>query len=232
MARKPRPAPKQFSALDVVAAACAAFRINGNAVLNTVLPEQVSELNPVACVGNKQMMYACLVDGKELDITEADYAHAEEVIASINSKITIAMLTGKRAGDFDKSMYDAVNRGCTSRDFGLLAYAPKSWVQTKKYDETREQIAEVGITSKALGVVGDKVVLTVTVLTTRYLQDLGCYSVFGHDGHGNLVNFLTQHASLTTSQDITAKIRKLGNDPYHNNSFVNGLNFVKPAKKG
>lgn len=231
MARAPKPAPKQFSAIDVVAAACTAFRINNNTVNGTtVTPDQVCELYPVACVSNKQMMHAHLIEGKALGITDADREHAVEVIASINSKITMAMLTGKRPNDFDKSLYDAVNRDCTSRDFGLLTYAPKSWVQTKKYDETREKVAEVGITSKALGYIGQKIALNITVMTTRYLQDLSCYSVFGHDGQGNLVNYLTKHAALTTNQAITAKIRKLGNDQYHNNNFVNSLNFVKAAK--
>jgi hypothetical protein len=82
-------------------------------------------------------------------------------------------------------------------------------------------------TSQYLGRVGEKVQLDFVLIDSRYLQQYNCYSVTGHDGRSNMVNFLTAHQNLAASGRISGKIKRTEASQYHNGARVTQLNFVK-----
>jgi hypothetical protein len=230
-------AQKTYSLVDVVAACNIAFHYNGNKIEKydvTAVPEHTdsydgSKVAAQPAVTSNKFYAQSILDRIEV-ITDADRAEAQEIISYIQGQVTLSILSNKKVSTFvlelAKAMEDEI---VPQHKVGLLVYAPNVWFSGQKRDAINEQTNELLYTSQPLGAVDQKVTLNFTLIETRFIQQIGCYSAYGKDDAGNLVSFLTKHEHLCVSGKIIGKVKKAEADQWHNNAIVTSLNYVKLA---
>jgi len=166
-----------------------------------------------------------------LVVTDEDRTKAEAAVSAIQQDVMLKQLSGARVNDFIHSMVTLFEQEtCTARDCGMMAFLPRTYESLVKVEAVKETVRDFSAASRFLGTsVGTKILIDFEMISNRYLQQFNCYSVFGHDGKGNLVQFLTAHQHLVQSGSISGKIKRLENSRYHNGAEVTELNFVKKA---
>jgi len=221
--------PGQYMTVDVVAAAIIAFKQNGNKIEKysypgtpaTALTDAVS---PV--VSNRDHINRILENVET--IPSEMRVEAEACITYLKNSLLMSVLSGTVVTSFFKALCNAIEDEVSGRSsIGILLYAPNTYYTALKRDEVKEKTNENTFTSQVLGKVSDKISLDFVLLEKRYIQRMDCYSAYGHDGHGNLVSFLTKHENLAASGKIRGKVKAGGADRWHNNAIVTSLNFVK-----
>jgi hypothetical protein len=108
-----------------------------------------------------------------------------------------------------------------------MAFLPQVYARSQERAVKQEVMAEIGPGSQYLGKVGDKVTINFEFIEQRYLQQFNCFAVFGTDGAGNCVKFLTAHKELAKSAQLQGKIKRLEEDQYRGGAKVTTLNYVK-----
>lgn len=215
----------------LVALAFAAQRVNGAMYKDTLFfdPEKDAV---VEVVPNKTLMFNSFAiepgSNPELVPTDEDFAQADAAISAIQGDVLIKKLADRRVSDFQFNLSEVIGQPtCTQRDCGLVAYVPKTY--TGMLERQAKDEAKLGLasTSEYLGRVGEKIQLEFHLIDSRYLQQYNCYSATGHDGNGNMVNFLTAHQNLVVSGRITGKVKRTEVSQYHNGAKITQLNFVK-----
>lgn len=168
----------------------------------------------------------------KLVVTDEDRTRAEAAISAIQQDVMIKQISGARVNDFIHSMVTLFEQEtCTQRDCGMMAFLPRTHESLVKVEAVKETVRDFSASSKFLGTsTGAKILVNFEMISNRYLQQFNCYSVFGHDGKGNLVQFLTAHQHLVKSGSISGKIKRLENSRYHHGAEVTELNFVKEVK--
>lgn len=163
-----------------------------------------------------------------VNITDAHRQTAVDIKTWFGHSHLMAVLSKGQVSDFHDKLYGIVSEDTVrSRNFGLLCWAPKLHHDGLIHEQSRETSARYEMTSKPIGKIGAKIEIDLEVIEKRYVRHLNVWSVYGHNGTGNLVQFLTKHERLCVSQRITARIKDVGRSPYHNEAFVTDLNFVK-----
>jgi hypothetical protein len=114
-------------------------------------------------------------------------------------------------------------------DAGLMAFLPSMAEQITQRQAREQEVAELAQVSQYLGRIGDKVVVNLTVMNSRYLQQFNCWSVNAKDDKGNLISYLTAKEDCTRSARYSGKIKRTEISKYHNGAQVTTLNFVKFA---
>ena len=242
--RKPSAAPrtpkpvKTISLNDALAAACMAFHAAGDKIekydSNEVPGGQYldDEGKPnayqPAVKSNKTVALAILEHPETIPQSAKD--EAEAVKQCIEGQLTMSLLGGKFVSPFVKDLAASMEMDELPHfKLGLLVYAPNVYAQNKKKEVATEAVTECLYTSQPLGAVGAKVTVNFTLVESRVLPGYDCYAVFGKDGNGNLVSFLTKHTALIKDGKVSGKIKKAEADKYHNNAMVTSLHYVKPA---
>lgn len=216
---------------ELVALAFAAQRVNGAMYKDTSFFDTDKDA-VVEVVPNKTLMFNSFAfepgSNPELVPTDEDFAQADAAISAIQGDVLIKKLADRGVSDFIFSLSDAIGQPtCTQRDCGLVAFVPKTYAGRLERQAKDEAKFSLAATSEYLGHVGEKIQLDFTLIDKRYIQQYNCYSVTGHDGHGNMVSFLTQHSALVKSGCITGKIKRNQVSQYHSGAKVTQLNFVK-----
>ena len=216
---------------DLAALAFAAQRVNGTLHKDDSFYDQARD-EIIKVVPNKRLMRDSFAiepgSNPELVASEQDYSDADAAIAAIQQDVMLRKLADRRVSDFVFSLAESLGKDqLTQRDCGLVAFLPSTYQRMLDSQVKWETAMVIGSTSEFLGTVGAKVQLEFTYLDSRYLQQFNCYSVNGHDGKGNLVNFLTAHQHLAKSGRISGKIKRTEKSKYHSNAKVTQLNFVK-----
>lgn len=229
---------KTFKTVEVVAAAFIAWKAQGDKIVKADSAEHDIfdyAVNPPlkikvpAMVSNRTIMLDAL-NGVGHKITDEALQQAEEAINYVRGQVTMSLLTSKRVSDFMKNLAAGIEPEEVSQStLGLLAYIPSVFSNGKKRDDITESINQLAPTSQALGSAGQKIEIEFTMIENRFVQQLGCYSVFGKDANGNLVGFLSKHASLCISGKIQGKVKSAGPDKYRGGATVTFLNYVKPT---
>lgn len=223
----PKYVPVKVSTLELAALAFAAQRVNGvlhkdSRIFDTEKQELI-EVTP-----NKVLMRDSVTGIKILSVTEQDRADAETAIQALQQDMTMSMLKGRKVSDFVSNFISAIGQDeASERDCGLFAFLPNMYGQLKARQQKEETVVGLAYSSKAIGNVGDRVTVNLTVISARYLSSYNCWSVFGHDQNGNCVSFLTGKQDCSVSGTYAGKIKRVGNDTYHNGAMVTQLNFVK-----
>ena len=218
--------PKPVAVKELLAAAFAAQRINGEMVKNEeVWDESAQTLTKV--VTNKDIILKC-IEGKIVPST-TDYELGDAAKDALLLSNTLRLLKGLApATGFQLSVLQLLEQDMgTMSNAGLVAYVPKMYEQLKAREIKQETVAELSVTSEYLGKVGDKVTFVLTVMEKRFLQQFNCFSVTGTDANNNLVNFLTAKEDCTVSGKYSGKIKSAQESKYHNMARVTNLNFVK-----
>ena len=218
--------PKPVAVKELVAAAFAAQRILGG--LNKNEQEWSEDEQRMVNLTTNKSLVLKHVDGNHI-ITQADYELAETAKDAILLANTLRILKGgKPATGFQDSMYKLLELETTTvSSAGLAVYIPNMYNQLKRNEEKQEKIAELSVTSEYLGKIGDKVTFSLSVMSSRFLQQYNCFSVTGTDEKGNLIQFLTAKEECTKSGKYSGKVKRVEESQYHNGAKVTNFNFVK-----
>jgi hypothetical protein len=224
-----RVAPATVSIKELAALAFAAQRVNGALhKYDTVFDEATGDSRKV--IPNKTLMYNTFagVRDNQLTVTQEDQNLAQQAVDSIQADITISILKNQKVSDFIQSLNVLLTKEtATQRDCGLMAFLPQVYARSQERAVKQEAMAEIGPGSQYLGKVGDKVTVNFEFIEQRYLQQYNCFAVFGTDGAGNCVKFLTAHKELAKSAQLQGKIKRLEEDRYRGGAKVTTLNYVK-----
>lgn len=221
--------------IDLAALAFAAYRVNGNSVVKS--PEIYDPLTEtvVKVTTNRQLItntvggYYAERDGKTLTITEEDRNQASEAISAIPTTIMVQTMISKKVNDFWKSVGEILEKETSSeQDIGIAAYIPQVLKSVIAMEKRDLDITDLSFTSKYIGKVGQSIEVDFTVISSRFVLKLSCWSVNGHDGNGNMVKFLTTKEGLTKVRgQIKGKVKSHSVDKYLKNAHVTELNYVK-----
>lgn len=96
----------------------------------------------------------------------------------------------------------------SSRSIGFLVSAPQTWAKARERDLIRQAESDE-IVNEHFGSVGDKVVLTVTIKSIRFIEgDFGTttlYTMVTETGH--MVKWFASKSALGETADVTLKIK-------------------------
>lgn len=223
----PKYVPVKVPTLELATLAFAAQRINSTLHKDNRIFDAVKQ-ELIEVVPNKTLMRDSVTGNKILLVTEQDRVDAEAAVLALQQDMTMAMLKGRKVSDFVSNLVSAIGQDeASERDCGLFAFLPNMYEQLKARQQKEETVVGLAYSSKAIGNVGDRVIVNLTVISARYLSSYNCWSVFGHDQNGNCLSFLTGKQDCSVSDTYTGKIKRVGNDAYHNGAMVTQLNFVK-----
>jgi hypothetical protein len=218
---------------ELAALAFAAYRFNNGLIKDSMRWDDATEsLIPVT--PNKVLMRNT-VSQKEgevfLTVTADDRQQAEDAINALHGDITLKLLMGKTVSDFVQSLNTAISKETsTASDCGIVAWLPEMFGRVKQDQAHKEQMFELAATSEYIGAIDQKVTIDFTMISSRFLRDYDCYSVFGHDNNGNCVSFFTRKSEMTKGGKITGKVKSHKTDDYHNGARVTTINYVKGAQ--
>ena len=211
------------SIIDALAVAVHIYRKQGNKVTkfdyDTNLP------------GNKELIYDYFAAGTGNIHQDPDLIETALTIRSaIGQRITVNILTGVKNNDFLVTVNALLERdNITSKDFGLLAWAPKLSDDMSKADTLKEAMISAGTDSKHIGTIGKKIAITFNEITTRFLPMYNSYVHSGKDDEGNLVSFWNKN-QIPNGSKITAKVKGHAKNPRIGDALVTNLNYVKVAR--
>ena len=177
---------KTINCVELLAIAYAAYRQNGNELLRDSVKDRVA---------NGVLVKEFAQHGKPtVTVTDEDRTQARAIRDYITQRVMLSKLTGKQLSEFIYKISSIISEEQTSAiNAGLIAWAPKIFVDLQKSDEAQQEFSMLGISSVYIGAVGSKVELEFHTITKRWTNHYACFRYTGHDGNGNLVGFLSKH---------------------------------------
>lgn len=216
--------PVKVSTQELAALAFAAARVNNGKVYKEERFYDKDSDSLITVTPNKILMR-----DNSLPVTDADRAEAVDAINLLNQDCMMRVLKKLKIADFQNTLNNLVSQEqATMKDAGLMAFLPSMAEQIRQRQTREEEMAGLAVTSQYLGKEGEKIKFTITVMTSRWMQQFNCWSVNGKDSDGNLVSYFTSNESCTRSGSYTAKIKRIEESRYHNGAKVTTVNFVKP----
>ena len=155
--------------IDVVAAACAAQRVNGTYIK---VKYQLGDDKPRQT--NRELVYQYLED--ESFITDADRLLAEDIKEYFKG-YTFKVLSGAYLSEFDRNTMKILEEEFTPEGYNvaLLCSIPNNYLKAKKRDEAdrRTRFAQGGY----IGKIGERLNLQVEVIRCVFSQKWGIYYI-------------------------------------------------------
>jgi hypothetical protein len=215
---------------ELAVLAFAAQRVNGTLHRDSRVFDKASD-SFIEVTANKTLMYNSFVpdaEGVKLSVTDEDRLQADAAIAALKNDIVLRKISDRRVSDFMFSLYTALEQeSCTARDCGLMAFLPQTYQRMTEAEQQAEKTMAASLTSQFLGSEGQKIFANFTLINKRYLQAFNCWSAFGQDEQGNLIQFLTSKEHVAVSGRISGKIKRLEVSRFHSGAKVTNLNYVK-----
>jgi hypothetical protein len=212
-----------YKTLDVIAASCAAYRVNNNQIIQD---NSKSELTP-----NIKLVCATLIGNGFPDavtLTEEDHAHANEIVEFLTHQNTLMTLVGKEFNEFTANILKFITVGQTNvRFFSLVMWAPKLHVDMQLMQEKQRQLATLSYGSKYLGKLKGKVEIDFVPIVKRYNKHYQAWRYTGHDTHGNLVGFFSNQNFTKEQFKIKGHIKSLETSRFAENGKTTYLSHVK-----
>jgi hypothetical protein len=211
----------KFDTVQTLALAIAAYRQSNN---NIVRKDGNTP-------GNKELVVDFLINNKKFQGSDAPdlLDEAENLKTALSQQIVMNTLANRPTNEFLLNVNNAIVGDTVSmRDIGLIVWAPKLLNDIEKAEHTRNDLLKLSFSSQHLGKIKDRVELTFTLVSQRYLKNYDLFIHTGHDEKGNLVNFFNK--SKIESGCISARIKQLKKDNYINGADVTVLNYVKVVK--
>lgn len=158
--------------MDVVAAACAAQRVNGEYVK---IPYKLGvDSDNIKRTTNRELVYQYLED--ESFITGADRLLAEDIKEYFKG-YTFKVLSGAYLSEFDRNTMKILEEEFTPEGYNvaLLTSIPQTYVRAKERDaaDRRTRFAQGGYVGK----IGERLNLQVEVIKCVFSQKWGCYYI-------------------------------------------------------
>ncbi len=191
--------------LDVVAAACAAQRVNGTYIK---VPYQLGDENKRQT--NRELVYQYLEN--ESFITDADRLLAEDIKEYFKG-YTFKVLSGAYLSDFDRNTMKILEEEFTPEGYNvaLLCSIPNNYLKAKKRDEAdrRTRSAQGGYVGK----IGERVNLQVEVIKCVFSQKWGIFYVTAMTTSDQAVFFgYKQEVATGTVLDINGTVKRQDNN--------------------
>ena len=206
-----------FTADQVWACAAAAQRINGDYVKDPVYDFDVDQKNPVK-QANKALVKEWLRSNNFGQLTEADYAAGRTARDHFKS-YTLLMIAGK-LNEFQQTALKIASKdeftGRDMYDFAVVSCLPS--VATRDQQRT-ELKRELYASEQLIGDVGEAVVGTITVVSSRFNPNYSKFKVVARMGE-SFIDFW-HAAELTGELRIKGKIKSIRGDK------TTQLNYVK-----
>lgn len=203
-----------FDTMDVVAAACAAQRVNGQYIK---VPYQLGD--EVKRQTNRELVYQFLEDVSF--ITDSDRLMAEDIKSHYQGK-TFKILGGGFVTDYDRTTMKMLEEETCPEGYNLavLASVPASYLKSVARDkaDSRTRFATGGY----IGKIGDKVQLDVEIIKSVFSQKYNVYFATAITKSEEVV-FFSYKQDLTIGTLLTIK----GTVKNQRDSNVTQLNRVK-----
>jgi hypothetical protein len=174
----------EFAVIDVVAASCAAFRVNGFVKRDD--PEVYSKKK----VANSNMLYTHFCNDTKMEIIPADVERAHvlvEYLKGLSFKAFERTLTS-----FESNVLKFVTSEKVGKDqLGIAASLPSVYERKLEADAWTAREAELASTSEYVGTVGSRAEFTLKIENVRYIAktDSSLYSC--SEGGKNIVKFFS-----------------------------------------
>jgi hypothetical protein len=203
-----------FDTMDVVAAACAAQRVNGQYIK---VPYQLGEENKRQT--NRELVYQFLEDVSF--ITDSDRLMAEDIKSHYQGK-TFKILGGGFVTDYDRTTMKMLEEETCPEGYNVavLASIPASYLKSVARDkaDSRTRFATGGY----IGKIGDKVQLDVEIIKSVFSQKYNVYFATAITKSEEVV-FFSYKQDLTIGTLLTIK----GTVKSQRDGNVTQLNRVK-----
>lgn len=191
--------------MDVVAAACAAQRVNGTYIK---VKYQLGDDKPRQT--NRELVYQYLED--ESFITDADRLLAEDIKEYFKG-YTFKVLSGAYLSEFDRRTMKILEEEFTPEGYNLalLASIPNNYLKAKKRDEAdrRTRFAQGGYVGK----VGDRLNLQVEVIRCVFSQKWGIFYITAMTTSDQAVFFgYKQEVATGTVLNIDGTVKRQDNN--------------------
>lgn len=191
--------------LDVVAAACAAQRVNDTYIK---VKYQLGDDKPRQT--NRELVYQYLED--ESFITDADRLLAEDIKQYFKG-YTFKVLSGAYLSDFDRNTMKILEEEFTPEGYNvaLLCSIPNNYLKAKKRDEAdrRTRSAQGGYVGK----IGERVNLQVEVIKCVFSQKWGIFYVTAMTTSDQAIFFgYKQEVATGTVLDINGTVKRQDNN--------------------
>ena len=213
---------KHFSTSQALAVAVAAFERNQEKV--------VRDANgPEKLVPNREIIIGALNQTLDLEITDLHRAEADNIVSYLQQTNLMQTLTKGTSNQFLTKIAELIgDENISIRDIGILAWAPKLAHDQKKKDQVREVSARFEHQSNFVGKVGEKIIVNFSLIESRYIPNMNCYAVYGHDENGNLLFYWAKdNKKIIEVGRIQGKIKAHNKDKFRGNARVTNLNYVK-----
>ena len=191
--------------MDVVAAACAAQRVNGTYIK---VPLQLGDANPRQT--NRELVYQYLED--ESFITDADRLLAEDIKEYFKG-YTFKLLSGAYLSEFDRNTMKILEEEFTPEGYNvaLLCSIPNNYLKAKKRDEAdrRTRFAQGGY----IGKIGERLNLQVEVIRCVFSQKWGIFYITAMTTSDQAVFFgYKQEVAEGTVLNINGTVKRQDNN--------------------
>lgn len=191
--------------MDVVAAACAAQRVNDTYIK---VKYQLGDDKPRQT--NRELVYQYLED--ESFITDADRLLAEDIKEYFKG-YTFKVLSGAYLSDFDRNTMKILEEEFTPEGYNvaLLCSIPNNYLKAKKRDEAdrRTRSAQGGYVGK----IGERVNLQVEVIKCVFSQKWGIFYVTAMTTSDQALFFgYKQEVATGTVLDINGTVKRQDNN--------------------
>ncbi|CAB5215075.1 hypothetical protein UFOVP190_383 [uncultured Caudovirales phage] len=216
---------KQYNTLDALAASIVAFETNTCGVVR----DAVYENQEIKFQPNRVLITNHLEGTKLLPVTDEHRTAAEDLVTYLQQTIMMQTLMKGSSDSFAQNVLDIISEPTMlAKNVGLLAWAPKLSADLQKKDSVRQASAHYERSSRYVGSIGSKIIVDFTLIESRFVPRMDCYSVYGHTAEGNLIFYWSKKAEKIVQQGrIEGRVKKQVEDGFRNKALVTTLNYVK-----
>lgn len=215
---------QQYPTLQVLATAVAAYEHNSQRVERNPLQNEGNNIMP-----NRQLISNYL-QGKGAPFVVNDFhvKQAEGIMQYLQQAGIMQTLINRGDRFLNQINQLLLEPTVDSKEFGLMAWAPKLANDYQKKDHVREVSARFEYTSRYVGKIGDKIEIDFTLIDSRYIQSMDCHAVYGHDAEGNLIFYWArEEKKILKHGRMRGRVKAQKQDRYRGDAAVTTLNYVK-----
>ena len=216
---------KKVNTLEALAVAEYAMIVNNN---------QIIRVNDSVRKPNLQYLFEHFgidVHAGSVPVTDSLLTVAEDIKKYFEYYQVMATLKSVRVSKFQTKIVELISRPTvSSKDFGLLIWAPKVYADVLRRDSAKQLLLSKAHSSRHLGQEGEKITVDFTLVEQRYVRAWLVYSALGYDAHGNIIRFMSKHKDRCATGRYSARVKDHWHDHFLNGAQITILNHVRPAK--
>jgi hypothetical protein len=209
-----------FPTDDVFAAACAAFRINGAYLKDTVFDLK----GEIVSYSNRTTLVRLLSENVD-KITDEDRTQGK-LVRQYYQGLTFKILGGKYLSSFDKSAMEfaGLEKIKDALQVSVIASLPKCYLISKQRDEGNMKLQNA---IEHIGNIGDRVTLGIVVVKSIYSRNYNTYYITAITDDNKAVLFsFSKEAKIGDKLKIKGTVKMHGEEYALNNKYTQ-LNRVK-----